>query len=244
MRIEEFAQRLQKSRDVKAAERALQAYLKHFGFRCFAFTYYIQHFKTGQKLRYEFASPALRPWHEHYLNQNYADVDRTLESYYKMNLPFYWDVKQQLTQAKNKREKRIRQESIDFGIDKGLSIPVHGPDNDFASLTLHQCKNESCLKNYLRLQYEWLSATHLYYYHIKEILDQQTPAPSSKTLTRREKQCLDLTAKSLYVSDIAKKLKISVSTVNFHLQNANKKLGVNNKYQAILKWLESSQSLC
>ncbi|MCD6048023.1 MAG: Transcriptional regulator, LuxR family with an autoinducer-binding domain [Gammaproteobacteria bacterium] len=241
MRIEEFAQQLQKARDEKAAERTLQAYLKSFGFRCFAFTYYTQHIKTGQKLRYEYASPALRPWHQHYLNENYADVDRTLENYYKMNLPLYWDVQLQLKQAKNKREQRIRQESIDFGIDKGLSIPVHGAYNDFASLTLHQCKHETCLKNYFYLQYEWLSAAHLYYYFLKEILDKQKPAPSSKTLTRREKQCLDLTAQSFNVNDIAKKLNISMSTVNFHLQNANKKLGVNNKYQALLKWLEYSQ---
>ena len=41
-----------------------------------------------------------------------------------------------------------------------------------------------------------------------------------------------LTAKSWRVDEIAAELKISPRTVNFHIQNANKKLRVNNKYQA------------
>ena len=160
---------LQKSHTEKEAEHALDAYLKGFGFKHYAFTYYIGHIKTGQKLRYDFASPALRPWHQHYLEQAYADVDRTLENYYETTLPLFWEAKTQLAQAKNKREKRIRQESLEFGLDQELSIPIHGPHQDFASLTLHQCKHETCLKNYSQQQFEWLSAAYLYYHQIKKI---------------------------------------------------------------------------
>ena len=59
---------------------------------------------------------------------------------------------------------------------------------------------------------------------------------SSYQLTQREKQCLALTAKSWRVDQIAKELKISSRTVNFHLQNANKKIGTNNKYQSVHKY--------
>ena len=236
MLINEFAHTLELTTNQREAFLALKNYLKTFGFRYFAFTYYSGHIKSTRKLRYDCVSAALRPWHQHYLAQHYADVDRTLEDNYMTTLPLFWDVYQQLEQAKNKREKRIRQESIEFGIYQGLSIPVHGPNQDFVSLTLHQCKNETCLKNYKKYQYEWLSATHLFYHHIRRILDLHKSATPSYKLTKREEQCLAFTAKGWRVDKIATALKITIRTVNFHIQNANKKLGVNNKYQAMYKY--------
>ncbi len=56
--------------------------------------------KTGQKLRYHCVSSALKPWHLHYLEQGYADVDRTLETVQTANFPAFWDVHEQLLQAK------------------------------------------------------------------------------------------------------------------------------------------------
>ena len=67
-------------------------------------------------------------------------------------------------------------------------------------------------------------------------------APASYKLTRREEQCLKFTAKSWRVEQIAKELKISPRTVNFHIQNANKKLGSQNKYQAVYKFFEEWNS--
>lgn len=238
MKITQFAAELALATNEKQAYKALQAYLSAFGFRYYAFTYYSGHVKSGRKLRYDCVSDALSPWHQYYLEQHYADVDRTLEQNYLVTLPLLWDVHEQLAQAKNKREKRIRLESIEFGIDKGLSLPVHGPNHDFVSMTLHQCKHETCLQHYEELQYEWLSATHLFYHHIRRILDANKESHAPYKLTKREEQCLLFTAKSWRVEQIAKELKISERTVNFHLQNANKKLGTNNKYQATYKYFE------
>jgi len=239
MNLPQFAAELEKLTTTQQLEKALRAYLQTYGFRYYAVTYYSHHIKTGRKLIYDHVSQPLRAWHLHYLEQGYADADRTLEEAYTWTLPLYWDVQQQLQQAKNKREQRIRRESIEFGIDKGLSIPVHGPQRDFISLTLHQCRNETCLQNYESLQYEWLSAAQIFYHYLRKIL-RHVPVVSHQ-LTRREKECLLLTAKSWRVEQIAKELNISVRTVNFHLQNANKKMGVNNKYQAVRQYMENNE---
>lgn len=233
-----FADKLEKlcSSQSRPSERQAMAllneYLSAHGFRHHAFTYYSGHIKSGRKLRYECVSEALRPWHEYYLEQGFADVDRTLEEIYKMTLPVCWNVQAQLAAAKNKRERCVRLESIAFGIDKGLSLPVHGPNQDFASLTLHQFRGETCLKNHEVMQYEWLGAAQIFYHYINKILHLHDAPAAPFQLTAREQQCLQLTAKLWRVEKIAKELKISPRTVNFHLQNANKKLGVNNKYQA------------
>lgn len=236
MNIHQFAADLEKITQETQAKALLQTYLAGFGIRSYAFTYYARHIKTGSKLRFHCVSDSLRPWHIYYIEQGYADVDRTLEKNHTMTLPLFWDVQEQLSQAKNIRELRIRQESIDFGIDKGLSIPVHGPQHDFASLTLHQFRNETCLAHYITHQYEWLAAAQLFYHFIKKILTLNESPRTPYQLTRREEQCLSLTAKSWRVEQIATELKISARTVNFHIQNANKKLGTNNKYQAIYKY--------
>jgi LuxR family transcriptional activator of bioluminescence operon len=157
-----------------------------------------------------------------------------------MTLPLFWDVHQQLTQAKNRREKRIRRESIEFGIEKGLSIPAHGPNRDFVSLTLHQRSGENCLAHYTTHQFEWLSATLIFYHCIKRFLDLNESAITPYQLTKREKQCMMLTAQAWRVEQIAKELKISPRTVNFHIQNANRKIGTNNKYQACYNYFELS----
>lgn len=240
MNISQMEIQLRSAQHEQQVHAILHAYLKTFAIHSYAFTYYSGHIKTGQKLRYHCVSEALRVWHEYYLEQKFADVDRTLEEYYATILPCYWDVQAQLTKAKNNRERRVRLESIEFGIDKGLSIPIHGPDRDFVSLTLHQRRGEKCLENYLELQYEWLAAAKVIYHHIKRILMLSETQDKHAGLTRREKQCLILTAKSWRVENIAKELNISVRTVNFHLQNANKKLGTHNKYQTVNKYLGNS----
>jgi DNA-binding CsgD family transcriptional regulator len=238
MNLTHFAHRLAKATTEKQAETLLQQYLTPFGFTAYAFTYYSGHIKSGRKLRYHYVSEKLKPWHLHYLEQAYADVDRTLEENHSDTLPLFWDVRTQLSLAKNKREQRIRLESIEFGIDKGLSVPVHGPQHDFATLTLHQFRQEKCLAHYETQQFEWLTATQVFYHYIRKILHFDTTCNTPYKLTQREEQCLALTAKSWRVTQIAKELKISERTVNFHIQNANKKLGTNNKYQATYKYFQ------
>lgn len=218
--------------------QVFERYLHHQHIKHYAFTFYTTHVKTGKKLQFHCASLSLKPWHHYYLEQGYADIDRTLEITHQSTLPIYWDVAQQLMHAKSPREKRIRQESIEFGVDKGLSIPVFGPNKDFASLTLHQFKKENCLSDYQTKQFEWMMAAQLFYAAIKKMLKPQKIEPHFN-LTRREQQCLQLTLKSWRVERIAKELNISERTVNFHLQNANKKMGTHNKYQSAHRYAES-----
>ena len=109
------------------------------------------------------------------------------------------------------------------------------------SLTLHQCHDETCLAQYELNQYEWLSATQVFYHHMKRILNITHAPIAPDRLTDREKLCITLTEKLWRVEQIAKELGISMRTVNFHIQNANKKLGTHNKYQTVYKYFNSSK---
>ena len=54
-------------------------------------------------------------------------------------------------------------------------------------------------------------------------------------LTKREQEIIQLTAEGYTRQEIADKLFISFETVKKHLCNAYKKLGVNNKIEAMNK---------
>ena len=225
----------EQAQTVKELTRSLQDYFKQYAITSISLTYYSQHIKTGRKLVYDWVTKPLKPWHDYYLEQGYADVDRTLEKSAHAELPLFWDVHEQLLVAKNAREKRIRLESIEYGIDKGLSMPVHTPQGDIIMVVLHQRVGEQGLCNYKSDQFEWLGVLHHFAYFMRQLLTETST--TQQQLTKREKQCLELTAQSLRVESIAKQLQITPRTVNFHLQNANKKLGTNNKYQAVIKWM-------
>ncbi|CDZ78903.1 Transcriptional activator protein LuxR [Legionella massiliensis] len=232
----DLCQRMTLAESKDSLNQMISSYFSQQGISSLAFTYYSQHTKTGSKLIYQWATPALRAWHQHYLDEGYADIDRTLESSEQSLLPVYWDVHEQLAASKNKREARIREESIEFGIDKGLSISIHGPAGDFFVLVVHQRVKETGLSGWQEKQYPWIAIALCYFHHLRQFLLRE--AVEDSTLTKRERQCLQLTSQGLRIDNIAKALDISRRTVNFHIQNANKKLGVSNKYLAIMRWNE------
>lgn len=63
----------------------------------------------------------------------------------------------------------------------------------------------------------------------------QTSDELRKTITQRELECLDWTARGKTSWETSIILEISENTVNFHLKNALRKLDANNKCHAIAK---------
>jgi LuxR family transcriptional activator of bioluminescence operon len=229
---------MSEAQSVDDLNRIIIHYFAKEGITSLALTLYKQHTKTGSHITYDWVSAPLQLWHQHYLEQKYADIDRTLETSEHSLIPIYWDVHEQLAKAKNSRERRIRKESIDFGLDKGLCLPVHGPQGDFLVLVLHQRIAQNGLEFWQKKHYLWMSVTHYYFHYLRPFLISEHEV-SKIQLTRREQQCLQLTGQGLRIENIAKSLGISERTCHFHLQNANKKLGVTNKYLALTRWQTS-----
>ncbi|BCA96730.1 hypothetical protein TUM19329_30910 [Legionella antarctica] len=239
--MHELTCQMSESLTVDTLKRIIIEFFAKEGITSLAFTFYKYHTKTGSQIIYDWVSPPLLPWHQHYLEQKYADIDRTLESSEHSLIPVYWNVNQQLAQAKNSREQRIRKESIDFGIEKGLNIPVHGSFGDFVVLVLHQRVHQNGLEQWQNKQYQWMTIAQYYFHYLRKLLLSEQE-DSKIHLTNREQQCLELTAQGIRIGMIAKNLGITQRTCNFHLQNANKKLGVTNKYLAATRWLEEKQN--
>ena len=233
MNFEKLREILSKAMSTSIADSAVRQYLFSHQIRTFSFTYYSYHPKSANKLKYEFVSKNLKVWHENYVAENYDYVDSTLEKVYQSTVPVYWNIEEQLRKAKSNAEKKMRLDSKKFGSEKGLSIPIHGPNNDFAILMVEQLRGENCLENWRELQYELLLVAHYYYGSIKKLLIKSQNGCCKYELSNREMQCLTLMAQKFSLSQISNRLHITERTVNYHIQNINKKLGVKNKYLAL-----------
>jgi len=226
------------AREVATLNEALVEYLNDLGISTFSFTYYSYHPNSLNKLKYDFASANYAVWHKHYQEEHYEEVDATMETVYRTCLPTFWDVQTQLKESTSARERQMRLDSIAFGAEKGLSIPIHGPLEDFATFVLVQMHGETCLNQWQTIQYQLFTAGYYYYWYLQQqLLKHQTPVEKYQ-LNKREIQCLQLIAEQLSVAAIAKRLHITERTVNYHIQRLNKKLGTKNKYQSLAKALQ------
>ncbi len=235
--LSKLEQALKSAKSIDQLNLALKQYLSNFGVKTYAFTYYSYYPNSENKLKYDFATPELVAWHNHYISEKYEDIDSTLDVVYRTSLPIYWSLEQQLKEAKSPREKQMRLDSIKFGAEKGLSIPIHGPQEDFAILVLVQMQGQKCLENWQTLQYEFFTAAYYYYFYCQQFLLKTLPADKKHQLNKREIQCLTLIAKQYSTEAMAQALSITERTVNYHIQRLNKKLGTPNKYQSVMKAL-------
>lgn len=217
----------------------LRAYFEKLGITSFAFTYYSYHPNSMHKLKYDYASPTYLLWHKHYISEGYEDIDTTLDQVYQTSLPVFWDLKDQLKNATTPREKKMREDSIAYGVERGFSIPVHGPQEDFAILVITQMKGQTSLADPRFIQYELFSIAYYFYSYLQKLLFKKLTANNTTVLNERELQCLMLLAKQYSTRAIADALNITERTVNFHIQRLNKKLGTKNKYQSVIKALNS-----
>lgn len=238
MNIQYLENQLKNSDQFKKIEAIFTAFLNHYQITHFGFTYYSRHANSQNKIKYSFASKPYNIWHRHYLDESYEDVDTTMPTVYRSTIPIFWDLQQQLNEAKSEREKQMRLDSIKYGAEKGICIPIHGPFEDFATLVLVQMKGESFLNQWQNIQHEILAAAYFYYERVKQLLLENRTEEGVYRLSSHQIQCLLLTAKQYSVTEIAEKLGITARTVNFHLHKANKKLGTKNKHQSVTKALE------
>lgn len=204
----------------------------------FAFTYYAYHPLSSNKLKYEYCSSNFALWHQHYIAEDYEEIDSTMTKVYRSNIPIAWNLKEQLAEATSERERQMRIDSLEFGAEKGLCIPIHGCDDDFAILLIVQMKGENIFEENQIIEDQLLLIAHYYFHYLQGFLlsDQTTPQEKYQ-LSQREMQCLILLAKKHSVEEIASMLGITARTVNFHIQRINKKLGTKNKYQSVEKAL-------
>jgi len=181
-----------------------------------------------------FISGYPREWREHYTARNYMVVDPTVQ-YCSQNItPMIWD--DGLLQSESTEIRRFMSEARDFGINCGVSFPVHTAQGDFAMLSFASEKLENpagcCIQRVLPLGQLFTAYLHE---AVRRIFDSDALALAKVELTQREKECLLWATEGKTAWETSQILDISERTVTFHLQNVQGKLGVNNRQQAVAR---------
>lgn len=162
-----------------------------------------------------------------------ARGDPVMQRLMSASVPFFYE--QRLYVESGAAE--VWETQAPFGYCTGIAVGLHLPRNRHFLLGVDRPRrlprNESNLTRMLAdLQ---LLAVHAQFAAQQIFGDDLDSEPEVPHLTARELECLKWTmdGKSAFV--VGKLLAISTSAVNFHLQNAMRKLDVASKHQAVLR---------
>ncbi len=232
--INDLKQKLKAATSEMEVNQVLISHLALSKHDLFSYTCYDTCQSIIQRVKYDICSIAYANWHRHYLEENYGNIDSTHQKVSNNQLPLFWKIEDQLKAARTQKEKRMRKDSIAYGIKGGVSVPIHSSDNLYANfLIATRDISPKAWDDFRQKEHEFFLMAYYYHHYLHLHLAKQLVEPHT-LLSNREKQCLQLIARQLNVKSIAQMLNITERTVNFHIQNINKKLGVKNKHQAVM----------
>lgn len=168
-------------------------------------------------------------WQESYVRNNYLQVDPTVAHGARSIMPLIWSDDLFVSCRDFWEEARA------FDLKVGWAQSCHDPRGIGGLLTLAR-SHDNLSKSELganSLKMSWLAqAAHegLSRLHLHRFLPE-----ADVNLTAREIEVMRWTAEGKTSGEVGEIMNISESTVNFHVNNAVSKLGVNNKTAAAIK---------
>lgn len=175
------------------------------------------------------------PWIERYDEQDYDIIDPTLKFAATTTLPFRWD--EIMTGSKiSKRQRSLLGEAHDFGLTRGMVVPLHGPESGLAVLGIYgDTISENDFEEIWHNDRNDISILCAYAHQAVVEAGYNDEERVLVTLSDRERECLTWTSAGKTTWEIGQILGISNETVVTHMKNAMRKLNVYSKHHAVVK---------
>ncbi|MDM8167668.1 LuxR family transcriptional regulator [Roseovarius sp.] len=151
-------------------------------------------------------------------------------------LPFDWSDVQSNDKLRHK-ESEAWQYLADFGLDRGMTIPIHLPDGKFAVVSAILDRSNVDWDSLYENTYDTMfHLTHMFHKTISQrgFVDEVEVALPN-ILSPREGECLRWAALGKTSPEIAMILDRSVETVRLHIKNAMLKLDASTRTHAVAK---------
>lgn len=186
---------------------------------------------TGEQYAALTYSPA---WVDRYLEQDYARVDPVVKGCYRRFVPVDW---KELDWS-GKAQRGFLAEALDAGVgSQGFSVPIRGPNGQFAMFTVSDRMNDRCWAHYTaEYSKDLILLAHFINQKALEI-ERGTDEIVLKTLSPRENDSVRLIAMGYSREQAAMALSISEHTLRVYLESARFKLGALNTTHAIARAL-------
>ncbi len=170
-------------------------------------------------------------WIDRYMKRRYDQVDPVCDLGRRASSPFWWGGTRFLSNFE-KRQKRVFWEAEEFGIVYGVSIPVCAMDGSLG-LVSFTAGTASDIRDILR---EAGPELHVAAHQITDRLMEHETADDadSNLLSPRERETLIWVVQGMTSEEIADRMLLSVSAINYHLGKATRKLSARNRHHAAL----------
>ena len=179
-------------------------------------------------------------WRARVRTQNYLDIDPTVRRARRSCLPFTWSELRE-SRALLPAQRQLFDEASALGLRHGLTVPIHmtGGGEGLVALASDGSVREfdSAIAHHRHDLH--LLALHFHTLHEAAYRAEQTSGENTRRedteVTSREAECLLWTARGKSAWEAAMVLGISERTVNFHVENARRKLNAQTKTQAVVQ---------
>lgn len=216
---------------LEALGREMRSVSCHLGFEYFL--YGVRYVPTEGEACQFILSGYPPQWMEHYQAIKYADIDPVLAHAYRYATPLLW----QENTFDTPERRVLMEEARAYGLGSGLSVPVGGQPNEVALVSVANPEiNKAAQAHSVHL----VGALYVLSSYIHESVRRLVSVSPKESFepppfTPRELECLRWWVGGKMATQIAEIMKISLSSVHFHLRNIKRKLGVRTKHQAIAR---------
>ena len=171
-------------------------------------------------------------WVDRYLEKDYLRMDPVIFGCFQRFTPVDW---KQLDWS-SKAAKSFFLEAIDFGVgNQGYTIPIRGPNGQFALFTLNSTMSDSAWKSFIdRNSQDLVIIAHEFN---KKALEFEAggEAMPTPTLSPREVSAISALARGLSRAQAAAEMGISEHTLRVYIEAARHKLGALNTTHAVAR---------
>ncbi len=245
--LEDDLNALEASTSTPEIREVFQRIIEKYGFSSFGFMD-ASHPWENEPLLVSTHAPA---WIDTYRSGNFITTDPCLARARRTNLPFHWG-SVPLPPVTGKRKPgavKAMEAARDFGINEGLTIPVHYNDalgRRYSSVCALFWK-DPVQKFFASLRHNGVQLQVILLYFAQKIVDlhaagiKASPRTSHRAelqrfpLTDREKEVLKWAGMGKTSDETAAILHISRKTIEAHIKSAMIKLGATNKTQATVQ---------
>lgn len=181
-----------------------------------------------------------KKWSDNYIKKGFFKADFVYRACRDTTLPVVWnyDASPDIVVGANYHASLTEitgcAKMVDYtGLLGGISIPIHGIGSFFGYVTFVSKQHLPwLLERKDELGDNLLGFVHRFY---DAIADKLVCDIQGERLTARELECLSLLGLGKTLNETAEILGLSYSTIRFHLQNAEQKLGTTSRAHAIAK---------
>lgn len=243
LKLEDTLDTIASSRCVEELKRAMSRTFSELGYSAFSYVDVRRVPLSGEPMPFHI-STVRDDFASTYLKSNFVSYDPVVQRAATTNAPFTWaDCAEFHTWRRSRRGAKnsaryVMQVADDFGYTQGFVLPAHAVDGagrPASALTSlywdedpHALISPVSMPVWLRLA---VASMHEKMLELRGLAGgEEGDAPP---LTDRERECMAWACRGKTRNETADILGISDRTVEFHFQNAMRKLRVHNKFHAI-----------